>query len=172
MGAVARNLHNPAFPLARRGFTLIELLVVLVVIGIALGMVVVQLMPDDRAVLREESQRLALLLENAGMEARASGRPLAWSAEKNSYRFWKKNDYGDWVRLDDDAMFRPRTMPDGLTIAEVSVESQILKPNEPMSLNAASFALPFHIRLTSKDASASVTGSSTGAVSSSLDNDS
>ncbi len=55
--------------------------------GIALGMVAVQLMPDERAALREEAQRLALLLENAEMEARASGRSLAWSAEKNGYRF-------------------------------------------------------------------------------------
>ena len=56
---------------SKKGFTLIELLVVLVIIGIALGLVMVQLMPDRRAQLREESERLALLLENAGMEARA-----------------------------------------------------------------------------------------------------
>jgi len=154
------------------GFTLIELLVVLVVMGIALGMVVVQLMPDNRAVLREESQRLALLLENAGMEARASGRPLAWSAEKNGYRFWNKNDYGEWVRLEDDGIFRSRTLPDGLNIAEVSVEMQPLKPGDLMSLNAYSFTLPFNIRMTAEQGSASVTGSSTGAVSAKLDNES
>jgi general secretion pathway protein H len=152
-----------------RGFTLIELLVVLVIVGVALGMVVVQLMPDSRSTLRQESQRLALLLENAGMEARASGRPLAWSAEKNGYYFWKKNDYGDWVRLDDDAMFRPRTFPEGMAITEVSVEDQPLKTGEQMSLNASSFALPFLIHLSGGEASASVTGNSTGAVTASLD---
>ena len=137
--------------------------------GVALGMVVVQLMPDDRAVLREESRRLALLLENAGMEARASGRPLAWSAEKNGYRFWKKNDYGDWVRLEDDEIFRPRTLPDGLHIDVVSVETQPLKSGERMSLNAFSFTLPFTIRMSAEHASASVTGSSTGEISAMLD---
>jgi general secretion pathway protein H len=153
------------------GFTLIELLVVLVVMGIALGMVVVQLMPDARSTLRSESRRLALLLENAGMEARASGRPLAWSAEKNGYCFWKKNDYGDWVRLDDDPMFRPRTFPEGMAITEVSVEAQPLKTGEQMSLNASSFALPFLIRISGGEAAASVTGSSTGSVSASMDGD-
>lgn len=153
------------------GFTLIELLVVLVVMGIALGAVVVQLMPDNRAALREETQRLALLLENAEMEARASGRPLAWSAEQNGYRFWKKNDYGEWVRLEDDAMFRPRTFPDGLGIAEVSVETRPLQPGELMSMNAFSYTLPFRIRLTGGQASASVTGSSTGAVTAKLDSE-
>ena len=152
------------------GFTLVELLVVMVVMGIALGMVVVQLMPDNRAPLREEAQRLALLLENAGMEARASGRPLAWSAEKNGYRFWKKNDYGEWVRLEDEGMFRARIFPEGLGIASVSVEQQALKAGEVMSLNAFSFTLPFSIRLNDAYGSASVNGSSTGAVSANLDN--
>lgn len=155
----------------QHGFTLIELLVTLVIMGVALGMVVVQLMPDNRATLREEAQRLALLLENAGMEARASGRPLAWSSEKNAYRFWKKNDYGDWVRLEDDTIFRPRTLPDGLGIAEVSVEAQPLKPGEQMSFSASSFTLPFNIRLTGEHASASVSGSSTGVVSAKLDSE-
>ncbi|WP_212785666.1 prepilin-type N-terminal cleavage/methylation domain-containing protein [Ferrigenium kumadai] len=174
MGVVAlrkgKPLISPA-PCLQQGFTLIELLVVLVVMGIALGMVVVQLMPDNRAALREEAQRLALLLENAGMEARASGHPLAWSSEKNGYRFWKKNDYGEWVRLEDDAIFRPYTLPAGLGIAEVSVEGQPLKHGELMSLHAFSFTLPFHISLTGEHASASVTGSSTGAVYSKLDNE-
>lgn len=165
--------NHTAYPLrVQSGFTLIELLVVLVVIGVALGMVAVQLMPDSRAALREEAQRLALLLENAGMEARASGRPLAWSAGNNGYRFWKKNDYGEWVRLEDDAMFRPRTLPNGLGIAEVSVETQPLQSGELMPLNAFSFALPFRIRLTGDQASASVTGSSTGAVTARLDSES
>ena len=176
MGAVTRrkgnsSLLHSSFSFPTKGFTLVELLVVLVVMGIALGMVTVQLMPDSRATLRDEAQRLALLLENAGMEARASGRPLAWSAEKNGYLFWKKNDYGEWVRLEDDAMFRPRTLPDGIGIAEVTVESQALKPGEQMSLNAYSFALPFSIRLSGEHASASVTGSSTGAVSAKLDSE-
>ena len=144
----------------------------LVVIGIVLGMVTMQLMPDNRAILREEAQRLALLLENAGMEARASGHSLAWSSGKNSYRFWKKNDYGDWVRIEDDGMFRQRTLPDGLSIAEVRVETQILQHGEQLALSAASFALPFRIRLNSGPASASISGSSTGAVTAKLDDES
>ena len=133
--------------------------------GIALSMVVVQLMPDERTTLREEAQVLALLLENGEMEARASGHPLAWSSENNGYRFWKKNEYNEWVRLDDDKMFRPHTLPEGIGIANVNVESKPLKPEEVISLNASSFTLPFSIRMISSHASANITGSSTGAVS-------
>lgn len=146
------------------GFTLIELLVVLVVMGVALGLVMVQLLPDNRAPLREEAGRLALLLENAGMEAHASGRSLAWSGEKSNYLFWKKNNYGDWVRIDDDTLFRPRTLPEGMRISEITVEEQTVKPGEFMLLSATSFAVPFHIRLNSEYGSASVIGKSTGDV--------
>lgn len=152
-----------------RGFTLIELLIVIVVMGIALGMVMVQLMPDDRAPLREEAGRLALLLENAGLEARASGRSLAWSGEKNSYRFFNKNEYGDWVRIDDDSPFRPRTLPESVSFGELSVEGQPLKPGEFILLSANSFAVPFSVRMTSIYGAASVTGKSTGDVVYTLD---
>ena len=168
MATVGLNSGTPPHsPLHRiqNGFTLIELLVVLVVMGIALGMVVVQLMPDDRTTLREEAQVLALLLENAEMEARASGHPLAWSSDNNGYQFWKKNEYNEWVRLDDDKMFRPHIFPEGLGIANVNVEDIPLKVGDLISLNASSFTLPFSIRLTSEHSSANVTGSSTGAVS-------
>ena len=177
MGAVTHHKGNHprhSSPVTRhpQGFTLIELLVVMVVIGITLGLVMVQLLPDKRAILRGEAQRLALLLENAGLEARSSGRPLAWSSENNAYRFWKKNDYGDWVRLEDDAMFRARALPDGMQIGAVSVEQHPLLAGEQMALSASSFALPFQIRLNSGAASASVTGSSTGTVSAKLDGES
>jgi len=141
----------------------------MVVIGIALGMVMVQLMPDHRAALRDEAARLALLLENAGLEARASGRSLAWTGEKNSYRFFNRNEYGDWVRIVDDTAFRPRTLPEGVNVGEVSVEEQPLKPGEYVVLSANSFAVPFLIRLSSEYGSASVTGKSTGDVIFALD---
>lgn len=153
----------------QRGFTLIELLVVMVVMGVALGLVMVQLMPDNRAPLREEAARLALLLENAGLEARASGRSLAWSGRGNKYLFLSRNAYGDWVRIDDDSLFRPRFLPEGVGVGEVSVEEQALKPGEYILLSAHSFAVPFLIRLTSVYGSASVTGKSTGDVVFSLD---
>ena len=163
------------FGLGQRGFTLIELLVVLVVMGVALGLVMVQLMPDRQAPLRDEAARLALLLENAGLEARASGRSMAWSGEKNKYRFFSKNEYGDWVRIDDNSPFRPRTLPEGVNIGELSVEEQVLKPGEYIVLSAHSFAVPFRIRLYlaaeagSEFGGASVTGKSTGDVIYALD---
>ena len=172
LGNVAKRSIFTAGSLMQRGFTLIELLVVMVVIGVALGMVMVKLMPDQQEPLREESARLALLLENAGMEARASGRSLAWSGEKNHYRFLSKNKFGDWVRIDDGSVFRPRTLPEDISIAEVSVEEQALKPGEYLLLSAHTFAVPFRINMTSGSGKsfsrAYVSGKSTGDVTSAL----
>lgn len=151
------------------GFTLIELLVVLLVIGITLGITVLQLMPDNRAVLRQEADRLALLLENATIEAQASGRSLAWSGEKSHYRFWQKNEYNDWVRIEDDAMFRSRELPDEIRITQTAVEELTIKPDEKLPLNAHGIPLPFRIRIGNQYGNASIVGKSTGEVTAMLD---
>ncbi|MDR2196246.1 MAG: prepilin-type N-terminal cleavage/methylation domain-containing protein [Gallionellaceae bacterium] len=151
------------------GFTLIELLVVMVIVGIALGVVTLRLLPDDRAVLRDEAERLALLLENAGQQARASGHALAWSYERGGYRFWQQNEYGDWIPADGD-MLRPRTLPDGIVVSAAAVETDALRAGEPMAMSAASFALPFSIRLNKQQITALVTGDSAGVVTATLGN--
>ncbi len=158
-----RNLTPKVFRI-QQGFTLIELLVVMVVMGIALGIVVVQLMPDDRTTLREEAARLALLLENAGLEARSSGRSMAWSSENTRYIFWKKNSYNDWARIEDDTIFRPRILPQGILIGEITLDNQPIQPGEKLALSSSAFAPPFRIRMSNNSASTTIIGKSTGDV--------
>ncbi len=146
------------------GFTLVELLVVMVVMGIALGIVVVQLMPDDKTTLREEAAKLALLLENAGLEARSSGRSMAWSSENSRYLFWKKNTYNDWTRIEDDTIFRPRVLPQGIQIGDVTQDDQPVKPGEHLALSASAFAPPFRIRMINNSVGTTIIGKSTGEV--------
>lgn len=141
----------------------------LVVIGITLGMTMTQLMPDNRAALHHEADRLALLLENAELQAQASGQTIAWSGESTHYRFWKKNDYNDWVRIEDDTLFRARELPDGIHIGQTSIENLTIKPGDKLSFSSHGYPLPFRILLGNQYGSASITGKSTGEVTASMD---
>jgi general secretion pathway protein H len=158
------RISTPKLFWIHQGFTLVELLVVMVVMGIALGIVVVQLMPDDRTSLREEAARLALLLENAGLEARSSGRSMAWSSENTSYLFWKKNNYNDWTRIEDDTIFRPRELIQGIQIGEVTLDNQPIQSGEHLALSSSAFAPPFRIHMSNKSFSTTIIGKSTGEV--------
>ncbi len=93
-----------------RGFTLLEMLVVLVVASIMLSVATLSLMPNAQTVLREESQRLAFLMENGAMSSQAGGQPLAWSGTGNSYRFWKRTKESEWVRIERDNLLHPRNL--------------------------------------------------------------
>lgn len=172
----AQKMRGQSWPRSPRsrptGYTLVELLVVLAVMGISLGVAMLQLMPDNRAALRTEAQRLALLLENAELEAQSSGRSLAWSGENSHYRFWKKNDYNDWTRFEENSPYRARELPDGIKISLTSIEEHPVKPGDKLSLNAQGVCLPFRIRIGNQSGSASIIGNSTGEVTAALDNQS
>jgi general secretion pathway protein H len=90
-----------------RGFTLLELLVVMVIAGMILGMVSFKAMPDDRQVLEQDAQRIALLLQLARDEAIVRNRPVAFEAEANRYRFLIREDK-EWQVLKNDEMLRER----------------------------------------------------------------
>jgi general secretion pathway protein H len=111
---------------SRRGFTLIELLVVLLVMGLCAGLVAAISQPDDRARLRVEAERLAQLLDLATVEARFTGKPIAWTAEAAQYRFWRwGDDAAGWSEASNGSMsdsLRPRSLPPGMAISELRVE--------------------------------------------------
>lgn len=151
-------------PVCNRGFTLLELLVVMVVMGIALGMVAVQLMPDDISRLRQAADQLALLLENAGLEARSSGVAMAWVGEKNQYQFFRRDGQGIWQSIDT-GPYRLRTLEQGIVIAEAQVDGIPMKPGTRLPLNATSFASPFDIKLSAGSAAIFVVGNGAGTVS-------
>ncbi len=91
-----------------RGFTLLELLIVLVIVGITLGMVSFNAMPDEKQALHNDAQRIALLLQLARDEAIVRNRPVAFEANTENYRFLLREG-NTWQPLDQDDMLRMRS---------------------------------------------------------------
>ena len=77
-----------------RGFTLIEILVVLVIIGVVATLAVVRLGPRDDELLKQEAERLALLLEDARVGE------LAFNpADRSLMGIRHENGYATLVRI-------------------------------------------------------------------------
>lgn len=105
-----------------RGFTLIEILIVMVIMGLMVGLVSTILRPDDRALLRIESERLAQLLDLTATESRLSGRVMAWTADGPGYRFWRMTEEAGWMEIRDNDLLRARKLPPNMIISGMSIE--------------------------------------------------
>jgi general secretion pathway protein H len=90
-----------------RGFTLLELLVVLVIVGITMGMITLNVIPDAKQALRNDAQRISLLLQLARDEAIVRNRPIAFEADAESYWFLLR-EANTWMPLNQDDMLRKR----------------------------------------------------------------
>jgi len=107
MGLVTRGCDHAELRPTERGFTLLELLVVMVIVGLLLGMVSLKAMPDDRQVLYQDAQRIALLLQLARDEAIVRSRPIAFEADTSQYRFLIREEQV-WQALQQDELLRAR----------------------------------------------------------------
>jgi general secretion pathway protein H len=106
-----------------RGFTLIELLVVLLIMGLIVGLVTAVVQPGDRARLRVEADRLAQLLDLAAAQSRLTGQSIGWTSDGTGYRFWRITDGGDWAEIGAGDPLRARTLPQGVSISNLRVET-------------------------------------------------
>jgi general secretion pathway protein H len=154
VGAVARQ----------HGFTLIELLVVLVIVGVMVGLIGVRMMPDDDGAVRNEAQRLSLLLEQARDQAVASGEPIAFSVEAGRYRFWALDGENVWVPRSGDDLLRGRPLPDGVQLAALQVNRAALGEGGRLLFLPSGGNSPFTADLVLNAAHARIRGDSLGRV--------
>jgi type II secretion system protein H len=116
------------------GFTLIEVMVVVVIIAVLSSMLVISAMPNEAALAHKEARRLAVLLELASAEARASGQSIAWSPERDGYSFWQRSDDGDWARFPDSSVYRRRSFGGQTELREVLVDDRVLPEGDRINL--------------------------------------
>ncbi|MEI8303285.1 MAG: GspH/FimT family pseudopilin [Burkholderiales bacterium] len=138
------------------GFTLIEVLVTLVVISIAVSVVVVSAWPGPRQGLRDEAERLALLLSLAREEAQVRGVPMRLSADAAGYRFQVFSER-QWRPLRNDAELRERAWaaPTSWQLRRADGRAELVFGRDPVDS-------PFEITLTRGGAAVRLAGDGLG----------
>lgn len=144
-----------------RGFTLIEMLVVLLVMGLLVGLVTASSMPDERAVLHVEVERLVQLLDLAATESRFTGEAIAWTASGPGYRFWRFSEASGWLPIDNDVL-RPRTLPAGMTISQLQVDNTRAQEQMRLQFNPHGAAASFRVDMSLGATRYTVAGSPLG----------
>jgi len=147
-----------------RGFTLIELLVVVAIIVVIVGLAGAQLMRGPGDVVREESERLALLLRAAREEAILQGRVFAFGAGRESYRFLRLERNGRLKVAGGDELFRPQRLPPGIEIETLKIEGAGEAVQDGVVLLPSGELPAFRIVLKSGGARWSVVGAPDGTI--------
>jgi general secretion pathway protein H len=146
------------------GFTLIELLVVLLIMGLLAGLVSTITLPDDRALLRVEAERLAQLLDLAATKSRLTGKSIAWTPDGPGYRFSQFSEDTHWSEIRDDDSLRARALPQGMTISGLRVENVSSPEQMRLEFNSYGQTLSFSVEMSLGAVRDTVAGSPVGDV--------
>jgi type II secretion system protein H len=141
-----------------RGFTLVEVLVVVIIIGIASGIVLVNLDGDDRGRTEREAKRLAGALEHAAALAQWKGETLGVSAEGSAYRFWRRRGDELWEAIADDDVLTPRALPADFTLTPASYAGAPVAENAVLPFRPSGRNEPYALLLVNSAWTVLVTG--------------
>lgn len=117
-----------------RGFTLLELLMVVLLVGIISGIAMLGFNPGglDRQ-MKEESVRLAVVMEQAANEAVMQNRELGLQLQGDSYRFLCLNEEKQHWDECVDKLFKTHTLPVGIQIRVLKERQQTMTLSEDLT---------------------------------------
>ncbi len=144
------------------GFTLIEIVVVLFIVGMLSTLAVVSLSPSSTMAAEREARQLVALLELASVEARASGRTIAWSAEPIGYSFWVQAEGGEWKPFPETSPYRHRMLEAGSEITRVSADSRAVASSERVYLTPYGLRPQIEVTIRNEDSQIVLRGSVLG----------
>jgi type II secretion system protein H len=151
------------------GFTLIEILVVTFIVASMLGMVALNLIRSDSDILRDEAERLTLLLYGAREEAVLRGQLIALEFRSDGYRFLYVGEKGAFTAFKDGPLVG-RDFP-GDVRAKIEVEGRQPTGRHGLVMDPSSALPSFNVSLTLHDARWWVLGQNNGTICSTAEAD-
>ena len=133
------------------GFTLIELAIVLLIITITIGMVGINLHQGDDNNVRDEANRIVVLLQAAREEAIMQGQVYAVQFTREGYSFQRLNIKGKLELIQTDDVLMPRVLPDGVTLA-FEMDGVEAQTNDILLLEPSGAFEPFVVTLRAGEA--------------------
>lgn len=130
----------------------------LVILAVAMTAASFSIRINDERALRQEAERLALLLELGMRQARLGGEDLAWSCSDRGYVFWKAGAAGQWEILQGDSQLRARELPASLRLAARTADGKALAGNRRFPLRMGG-AGRLHVELGDDSSMASIEAS-------------
>jgi general secretion pathway protein H len=144
------------------GFTLVEILVVVFILAAVMGMVTLRLTRDDRDLVRDEADRLVLLLQAAREEVILQGGLLAFELDRDGYRFLQPGEKGKWTPIGNGTL-APRQFPPRMTV-RLELEGQQTVGRQLMPLEPSGMLPGFNIVFNLNDARWWVVGGQDGKI--------
>ena len=118
-------------PALSRGMTLLEIMVVVIIIAVIVSIAVISIGDNSARALDQEAKRLRTLIRLAADDAVLQGREIGLTIADDNYLFLIYEDQSrTWNSLQNDSIFRPRKLPDGVTM-ELFLDDQQLVLPEP-----------------------------------------
>jgi general secretion pathway protein H len=133
----------------RTGFTLVELLVVVFILAAVLGMVTLRLTRDDRDIVRDEADRLVLVLQAAREEAVLQSALFVFELNEKNYRFLRPEK--DALAPISEGPFSRHQFPPRLE-AKLEIDGQAGGTHQMMVLDPSGALTAFALLLTVNDA--------------------
>jgi type II secretion system protein H len=106
------------------GFTLIEVVVVMLLLAIIAGTVGLNLAKDPASEVREEAERLAILINVARDQAILEGRFYGIRFNETGYEFTRLNIEGELKVINDDTLLRKREFSRDVQLTGINIDGK------------------------------------------------
>ncbi|HVK56892.1 MAG TPA: GspH/FimT family pseudopilin [Burkholderiales bacterium] len=161
-GGLSPELGRNPVRSSHAGFTLIEILIVLVIVGITIALISVNFRRNDKAEVRDQAERLALLLQAARTEAISTGKSLAWIGNASTYGFFTRDEDRRWTVAFTDPPLTGGHLTPPISLIDVQINGARTPIATPLVFSSSGLNARFKLELGTAETRMLVIGESGG----------